>query len=89
MFGEFWTFETNVSTILLALFESSVMVFSVDMKKKRVQFCSELKINLGIKLEIIVSFFNFTGYELSPTAAANFTRKNLAEYLRSRVGELN
>lgn len=25
------------------------------------------------------------GYELSPAAAANFTRKNLAEYLRSRV----
>ncbi|XP_061665352.1 proteasome subunit beta type-2 isoform X2 [Syngnathoides biaculeatus] len=25
------------------------------------------------------------GYELSPTAAANFTRKNLAEYLRSRT----
>ncbi|TRY93733.1 hypothetical protein DNTS_028765 [Danionella cerebrum] len=25
------------------------------------------------------------GYELSPSAAANFTRKNLAEYLRSRV----
>lgn len=27
----------------------------------------------------------FSGYELSPSAAANFTRKNLAEYLRSRV----
>lgn len=27
----------------------------------------------------------FQGYELSPSAAANFTRKNLAEYLRSRV----
>lgn len=26
------------------------------------------------------------GYELSPAAAANFTRKNLADYLRSRVG---
>nr|ACO08738.1 Proteasome subunit beta type 2 [Oncorhynchus mykiss] len=25
------------------------------------------------------------GYELSPTAAANFTRKNLADYLRSRT----
>jgi len=25
------------------------------------------------------------GYELSPTAAANFTRRNLADYLRSRV----
>lgn len=25
------------------------------------------------------------GYELSPTAAANFTRRNLAEALRSRV----
>uniref|UniRef100_A0A3B5B3C4 Proteasome subunit beta type-2-like n=1 Tax=Stegastes partitus TaxID=144197 RepID=A0A3B5B3C4_9TELE len=25
------------------------------------------------------------GYELSPAAAANFTRKNLADYLRSRV----
>lgn len=25
------------------------------------------------------------GYELGPTAAANFTRRNLAEYLRSRV----
>lgn len=25
------------------------------------------------------------GYELSPSAAANFTRKNLADYLRSRV----
>ncbi|XP_077363452.1 proteasome subunit beta type-2 [Festucalex cinctus] len=25
------------------------------------------------------------GYELSPAAAANFTRKNLAEYLRSRT----
>lgn len=25
------------------------------------------------------------GYELSPSAAANFTRKNLAEYLRSRT----
>lgn len=29
--------------------------------------------------------FYFAGYELSPTAAANFTRKNLADYLRSRV----
>uniref|UniRef100_A0ACB8FRF3 Proteasome subunit beta type-2 n=1 Tax=Sphaerodactylus townsendi TaxID=933632 RepID=A0ACB8FRF3_9SAUR len=26
------------------------------------------------------------GYELSPTAAANFTRRNLADYLRSRDG---
>lgn len=25
------------------------------------------------------------GYELSPKAAANYTRRNLAEYLRSRV----
>ncbi|XP_075460692.1 proteasome subunit beta type-2 isoform X2 [Ascaphus truei] len=25
------------------------------------------------------------GYELSPTAAANFTRRNLADYLRSRT----
>ena len=25
------------------------------------------------------------GYELSPAAAANFTRRNLADYLRSRV----
>lgn len=25
------------------------------------------------------------GYELSPNAAANFTRRNLADYLRSRV----
>ena len=25
------------------------------------------------------------GYELSPTAAANFTRRNLADYLRSQV----
>ncbi|KAH0631125.1 hypothetical protein JD844_005257 [Phrynosoma platyrhinos] len=25
------------------------------------------------------------GYELSPTAAANFTRRNLADYLRSRI----
>lgn len=25
------------------------------------------------------------GYELSPSAAANFTRRNLADYLRSRV----
>ena len=25
------------------------------------------------------------GYELTPAAAANFTRKNLATYLRSRV----
>lgn len=25
------------------------------------------------------------GYELGPTAAANFTRRNLAEYLRSSV----
>ncbi|RXM32787.1 Proteasome subunit beta type-2 [Acipenser ruthenus] len=27
------------------------------------------------------------GYELSPAAAANFTRKNLADYLRSRCEE--
>lgn len=27
----------------------------------------------------------FSGYELSPLAAANFTRKNLADYLRSYV----
>ena len=25
------------------------------------------------------------GYELSPSGAANFTRRNLADYLRSRV----
>ena len=25
------------------------------------------------------------GYELSPAGAANFTRRNLADYLRSRV----
>jgi 20S proteasome subunit beta 4 len=25
------------------------------------------------------------GYEMSPKAAANFTRRNLADYLRSRV----
>lgn len=31
-------------------------------------------------------FFFLSGYELSPSAAANFTRKNLADYLRSRVG---
>ena len=29
--------------------------------------------------------FYFIGYELSPNAAANFTRKNLADYLRSQV----
>ncbi|KAG5842267.1 hypothetical protein ANANG_G00175820 [Anguilla anguilla] len=29
------------------------------------------------------------GYELSPAAAANFTRKNLADYLRSRVREMD
>ncbi|XDV35070.1 hypothetical protein PO909_005114 [Leuciscus waleckii] len=29
------------------------------------------------------------GYELSPAAAANFTRKNLADYLRSRVRTLS
>lgn len=29
--------------------------------------------------------FFFIGYDLSPSAAANFTRKNLADYLRSRV----
>lgn len=28
------------------------------------------------------------GYELGPTAAANFTRRNLAEYLRSSVSLL-
>lgn len=28
------------------------------------------------------------GYELGPTAAANFTRRNLAEYLRSNVSFL-
>ena len=27
------------------------------------------------------------GYELSPKAAASYTRRNLAEYLRSRVSE--
>lgn len=32
--------------------------------------------------------FFFLGYELSPAAAANFTRKNLADYLRSRVNVL-
>lgn len=32
-----------------------------------------------------VSYVFFLGYELSPAAAANFTRKNLADYLRSRV----
>lgn len=29
------------------------------------------------------------GYELGPTAAANFTRRNLAEYLRSSVSTLD
>ncbi|XP_012889506.1 PREDICTED: uncharacterized protein LOC105999121 [Dipodomys ordii] len=29
------------------------------------------------------------GYELSPTAAANFTRRNLADYLRSRVSNIS
>ena len=28
------------------------------------------------------------GYELSPAGAANFTRRNLADYLRSRVSHL-
>ena len=28
------------------------------------------------------------GYELSPAGAANFTRRNLADYLRSRVRKL-
>lgn len=28
------------------------------------------------------------GYELGPSAAANFTRRNLAEYLRSSVSIL-
>ena len=28
------------------------------------------------------------GYELSPKASANFTRRNLADYLRSRVSDL-
>ena len=28
------------------------------------------------------------GYELSPAGAANFTRRNLADYLRSRVSKL-
>ena len=27
------------------------------------------------------------GYELSPKASANFTRRNLADYLRSRVSQ--
>ena len=29
------------------------------------------------------------GYGLSPSAAANFTRRNLADYLRSRVSQYN
>lgn len=34
----------------------------------------------------MIKFFSSPkGYELSPAAAANFTRKNLADYLRSRV----
>ena len=28
------------------------------------------------------------GYELSPAGAANFTRRNLADYLRSRVSHI-
>ena len=28
------------------------------------------------------------GYELSPAGAANFTRRNLADYLRSRVCDI-
>ena len=43
--------------------------------------------------DIVPSIIAFTlcfivlslGYELSPHAAANFTRRNLADYLRSRV----
>lgn len=35
---------------------------------------------------LVTSVVSLPGYELSPAAAANFTRKNLADYLRSRVG---
>lgn len=39
----------------------------------------------NVFLLISCVFGSSLGYELSPSAAANFTRKNLAEYLRSRV----
>lgn len=42
--------------------------------------CPQLRSAAGFS-----SSFWFPGYELSPSAAANFTRKNLADYLRSRV----
>lgn len=42
-----------------------------------------------VKLNVRMAFYQMCisppGYELSPTAAANFTRRNLADYLRSRV----
>lgn len=39
---------------------------------------------LFVIFALLICYF-FLGYELSPAAAANFTRKNLADYLRSRV----
>lgn len=42
-------------------------------------------LHVSTHIQLSLPLYVFTGYELSPAAAANFTRKNLADYLRSRV----
>lgn len=43
---------------------------------------------LSVNMNMLNFIIFYAGYDLSPTAAANFTRKNLADYLRSRVNNL-
>ncbi|XP_038655994.1 proteasome subunit beta type-2 [Scyliorhinus canicula] len=55
-----------------------IMLLCVGEAGDTVQFAEYIQKNVQL-------YKMRNGYELSPSAAANFTRKNLAEYLRSRT----
>jgi len=64
----------------------------VDKKthSKRTWLMTSLEMQTVLFVMYSVSVFDtFPGYELSPHAAANFTRRNLAESLRSRVSSFS
>ncbi|CAL8365687.1 unnamed protein product [Arctogadus glacialis] len=56
----------------------NILLLCVGEAGDTVQFAEYIQKNLQL-------YKMRNGYELSPTAAANFTRKNLADYLRSRT----
>lgn len=78
--------QKNVQLYKMRNGKNSWIINPCDLHVKSLQvihFRTDCERQSVFRITSVLIFFQ--GYELSPSAAANFTRKNLAEYLRSRV----